>query len=190
MLLGTVGHPSTRRYGLGSSVGFGYWVCWERAATPNIAMTTALPISVNPTRPARGIVALPAENEVCIPIGIPDFNPCADGTPLALSRQAHMAVVSNVKRDCAADRRGELRRQSNHSPHPEERATEIGFTRFRHLKKDRNRQQPISIARVTKDGTSPCTYPSFETAAQKSAASSDTMGWWEVRSLGLVCNDS
>src|ERR1700674_4993491 len=95
MLLGTVGHPSTRRYGLGSSVGFGYWVCWERAATPNIAMTTALPISVNPTRPARGIVALPAENEVCIPIGIPDFNPCADGTSLALSRQAGMAVVSS-----------------------------------------------------------------------------------------------
>src|ERR1700730_14462433 len=95
MLLGTVGHPSTRRYGLGISVGFGYWVCWERAATPNMAMTTAVPISVNPTRPARGIVALPAENEVCIPIGIPDFNPCADGTSLALSRQACMAVVSS-----------------------------------------------------------------------------------------------
>src|SRR6266481_7638116 len=37
-------------------------------------------------------------------------------------------------------------------PRPEERAPEVGPARLRHLKKDRNRQQPISIARVSKDG--------------------------------------
>src|SRR6266849_5237082 len=75
-------------------------------------------------------------------------------------------------------------------PRPEERAPEVGPARLRHVKKDRNRQQPISIARVSKDGSKsgPCIHPSRR--PPKRAASSDTMGWWEVREVGLVCNDS
>ena len=35
IVFGRLGQPSTRRYGFGSSVGFGYWVCCARAAAPN-----------------------------------------------------------------------------------------------------------------------------------------------------------
>src|ERR1700674_1804392 len=58
MLLGRVGQPSTRRYGLGSSVGLGYRVCWACALAPNMAIATALATRTNPVRPARDIVTL------------------------------------------------------------------------------------------------------------------------------------
>jgi hypothetical protein len=59
-----------------------------------------------------------------------------------------------------------------HRPHPEEHRTEVGLTRLRQLKRDRNRQQPISMAMRPealegRSGTSQCLGPSFETAAQK-----------------------
>src|ERR1700722_17858701 len=51
MLLGSVGQPSTSRYGLGSSPGLGYWICRARADTPNVAMTTTMASVANPARP-------------------------------------------------------------------------------------------------------------------------------------------
>src|SRR6266849_4746543 len=63
MLLGRVGQPSTRRYGLGSSVGLGYRVCWACAAAPNMAIATALATRTSPARPAGDIVTPPVENQ-------------------------------------------------------------------------------------------------------------------------------
>src|SRR5712692_2994585 len=58
MLCGMVGHPSTSRYGLGRSVGLGYWV-WAFGVNPNATMTAALVRSGNTARRARNILALP-----------------------------------------------------------------------------------------------------------------------------------
>src|SRR5690242_4876985 len=67
MLLGRVGHPSTRRYGLGSSVGLGYRVCWAWALTcagaPNVAIAIAPATRINPARLARDIVTLQLEDQ-------------------------------------------------------------------------------------------------------------------------------
>src|ERR1700729_2197210 len=63
MVLGSDGHPSTSRYGLGSSAGLGYWVCWANAATPNPATTKAAAKAVNPTRLARDIPWVPFDTE-------------------------------------------------------------------------------------------------------------------------------
>src|SRR2546422_7789329 len=46
MLLGSVGQPSTRRYGLGSLV------CWPCTATSDVAIATTTAITVNATRAA------------------------------------------------------------------------------------------------------------------------------------------
>src|SRR5205823_5045048 len=52
MLAGMVGHPSTSRYGLGSSVGLVYRVC---ALAPNEIPTAALAKSAMTNRLARGM---------------------------------------------------------------------------------------------------------------------------------------
>jgi len=63
---------------------------------------------------------------------------------------------------------------SSIGPRPEEHAPEVGPARLRHVKKDRNRQQPISIARVSKDGHRrdragghPSSFESLRTAAHR-----------------------
>src|ERR1700674_1416812 len=63
MLLGRVGQPSTRRYGLGSSVGLGYRVCWACAAAPNMAIATALAKTRNPARLTGSIGDAPIEHQ-------------------------------------------------------------------------------------------------------------------------------
>src|ERR1700674_5441659 len=64
MLLGRVGQPSTRRYGLGSSVGLGYRVCWACAAAPNMAIATALAKTRNPARLTGDIVTLQSNTRI------------------------------------------------------------------------------------------------------------------------------
>src|SRR5215831_4682214 len=53
MLLGRVGQPSTRRYGLGRSVGLGYEGCCAPAAPVHVVMATA--ISRTPARTTHTI---------------------------------------------------------------------------------------------------------------------------------------
>src|SRR4029077_17360826 len=56
MLLGIVGQPSTRRYGLGSSVGLGYWVGWAWGCAAAVNMTIAAPVTrTNFARSVRDI---------------------------------------------------------------------------------------------------------------------------------------
>src|SRR5450759_1397572 len=57
MLFGSVGQPSTKRYGLGRSGCLGYSVCWARATGPKVAATASTAISVNLVRPVRVIGA-------------------------------------------------------------------------------------------------------------------------------------
>src|SRR6266702_7774904 len=58
MLFGSVGQPSTRRYGLGSSVGLGYRVSWARAAPPNAEIAASVARNQNLVRPASIIANL------------------------------------------------------------------------------------------------------------------------------------
>src|SRR6266704_903336 len=58
MLLGSVGQFSTSRYGLGSWVCIGYWVCWASPTSANGAIAASPAMSVNLVRPAGVIVIL------------------------------------------------------------------------------------------------------------------------------------
>src|SRR5579863_4152747 len=60
ILFGNTGQPATKRYGLGSSVGFGYWVSCAQAAPLTAAIVASTTISVNALLPVRFTTSIPS----------------------------------------------------------------------------------------------------------------------------------
>src|SRR5713226_2155293 len=74
MFAGSVGQSGARRYGLGSADGL--WTAvslpsWTCAVTARAATTTALVISVEPTRPAGNILDFQRRTDIGYPPGPP-----------------------------------------------------------------------------------------------------------------------
>src|SRR5260370_17685766 len=105
---GSVGQPSASRYGLGSAVGLRDGVCWPCAATANMA--TAPAMSTKPARPARGILALPADNEDSVLIGITEFKPAIAQARKAQARWRQATATGQPGRPARSLHRTETQR--------------------------------------------------------------------------------